>query len=262
MRRSSSLSTAAAFEPHRSPSSPKLPYRPSYQDKRLNSLPNRTVKFDVKSLNLHLSSRVQDVLACAEAMWDYVVDYQMGASPRVPPNSPPPFHQQPVRLDSSPELARSASVGADPIKSALMNLTRDEFDALLTRFELDMQDSINLSMVVEDRLAWAPVTPSRTEERKAFDELCAAWDRYQNVHGREDRSRGSTDTVRPQESHPYADANVASSPPRKDVASAEYEDSLKGGHGDEDVRASSRLPAIPPSHRLNRSARVFVAWKA
>jgi hypothetical protein len=37
-----------------------------------NTLPNQRLKFDLQSLNLHLSMRITAVLACAEAMWEWV----------------------------------------------------------------------------------------------------------------------------------------------------------------------------------------------
>jgi len=39
-----------------------------------NHLPNKSWNFDISSLNMHLSARVTEVLACAEEMWEFIVE--------------------------------------------------------------------------------------------------------------------------------------------------------------------------------------------
>ena len=89
-----------------------------------NTLPNQRLKFDLQSLNLHLSMRITEILACAEAMWEWVCDYQDTQSRRGQP--------QLYRSNSLPR----PSGEADRLSTELVGLSRSEFDVLLTRFEL------------------------------------------------------------------------------------------------------------------------------
>jgi hypothetical protein len=93
--------------------------------KRLNTLPNQRLKFDLQSLNLHLSTRVTEILACAEAMWNWVCEYQDA--------------QRSHRGQHHSHL-RSARLGergdTDRFSVELVGMSRAEFDVLLTRFEL------------------------------------------------------------------------------------------------------------------------------
>lgn len=97
-----------------------------------NPLPNKTVNFDPRSLNLLLTLRVNEVLACAEPMWDWVVDFQEsvaqaqgGAKTTV--GSPRMGEHRTLRASRHRRHAK---------QDALMSLTRLDFDALMRRFEL------------------------------------------------------------------------------------------------------------------------------
>ncbi|TBU23182.1 hypothetical protein BD311DRAFT_819838 [Dichomitus squalens] len=137
-----------------------------------NPLPNKTINFDPRTLNLLLTLRVNEVLGCAEPMWDWVVDFQENVA-------------------RGGEKAGSSSVSEHialrprrrrrhPQEDALMSLTRLDFDALLRRFELDMKARMYLAPALEDRLGWPayPVTP--TEELETFEAMCAAWAGYEH----------------------------------------------------------------------------------
>lgn len=92
-------------------------------------LTEQALQLNLRTLNLHLSLRVREVLACAEAMWDFVIDYQRQKSPRTSSTA-----YRPSRFAHS---SLSLSGGEyDAIHTALMNMTRYEFDELLMRFEL------------------------------------------------------------------------------------------------------------------------------
>ncbi|TCD66604.1 hypothetical protein EIP91_001113 [Steccherinum ochraceum] len=147
---------------------------PSLSDKRKTSrLPNPKFDFDVGLLNLHLLLRTEEILGCAEAMWDYVLDYQHLHDPM---RTIRPTNTRPRSL-VHPKMPRRPT--ADPMHGSLMALSRKEFDILLSRFNLDMKDSMALSAAVENRLDWQAAPPSPSEPRLEFDTQLAAWNRFQ-----------------------------------------------------------------------------------
>lgn len=72
-------------------------------------LPNPALDIDLRSLNLHLALRVKEIVACAEAMWEWVCEFQM--------------REGQLRRD-------------DGIYASILDLTRAQFDELVLRFEL------------------------------------------------------------------------------------------------------------------------------
>ena len=80
-------------------------------------------------MNLLLALKVGEVLACAEPMWDWVVDFQESVA-------------QSAKAMGSPRMSDGAVVRAarrrrrHPKQDALAGLTRTEFDALMRCFEL------------------------------------------------------------------------------------------------------------------------------
>lgn len=96
-------------------------------------LPNRTLNVDLRTLNLHLALRTSEILACSEAMWEWVVEFQETR-----------FKQkQNVRsrsgsvngLNGSAPVPRNNQV-PDLVRDAIEDLTRADFDGLLTQFNL------------------------------------------------------------------------------------------------------------------------------
>lgn len=69
-------------------------------------LPNPALDVDLRSLNLHLALRVKEIVTCAEAMWDWVEEFQMNGRRR------------------------------DGVYARILELTRAQFDELVLRFEL------------------------------------------------------------------------------------------------------------------------------
>lgn len=98
---------------------------------RLNTLPNQRLKFDLQSLNLHLSTRVTEILACAEAMWDWICEYQ--DTQRSPRGQQPHMHKEHSQLRNAHPGERG---GTHRFSAELIGMSRAEFDVLLTRFEL------------------------------------------------------------------------------------------------------------------------------
>lgn len=89
------------------------------------------IKFDARTLNLHLSLRVQEVLACAEAMWDFVEAYQEKAG--LPQGSRAPSV---TSSDSSTPSRPAHHTSRNPKWKDLLALRRWGFDAMLRRFKL------------------------------------------------------------------------------------------------------------------------------
>lgn len=105
-------------------------------------LPNHVMKFDLRSLNLHLACRVAEVLACSEAMWEWVLEYQAKAddAKRLAANRSVPISKTNVTDISAP---RSSSVqppestpSAGGFHNQLVDMSREEFDILLFRFDM------------------------------------------------------------------------------------------------------------------------------
>ncbi|KAI0923210.1 hypothetical protein AcV7_005787 [Taiwanofungus camphoratus] len=240
---------------------------PPWKDLGLNRLPVDGVKFDLRSLNLHLSLRVQEVLACAEAMWDFVIDYQSSHLKEMPKPSPDFVGARQSRSNSaavSPKIPRFRS---DFIHTSLLEMTRSDFDDLLTRFELDMQDCMGFATVVETRLGWGPVAPSRTQQRKDFDAMCVAWAQYQ------DELRSAHEPDAPES--PAAASLVPRSTARntgdgdETVRPRKVSDLLKENlsrsqlsQDDDGPPPLRRVNPTPPSQRLSRTVRVWAALKA
>lgn len=76
-------------------------------------LPNPELRMDLRTLNLHLALRTSEILACAEAMWEWVVAFQ--------------------RERGRPKLGRQL---AESVKSTIAELDRADFDALLSQFDM------------------------------------------------------------------------------------------------------------------------------
>ena len=110
---------------------------------RANQLPNRRLDFDLKSLNLHLSTRVSEIVACAENMWEWVEDFQQRARAREKARARAcEAASEGERKRSSGSGAASAPTGPEVetedgwMKRELLSMSRAEFDVLVTRFEL------------------------------------------------------------------------------------------------------------------------------
>ncbi|KZT25388.1 hypothetical protein NEOLEDRAFT_359341 [Neolentinus lepideus HHB14362 ss-1] len=199
---------------------------------RRSTMPNKTFNFDLRSLNLHLAARVAEIVACAEAMWAWVAEYQAAAAVRG------------GQLDA-------------PTRQALLGLSRADFDNLVTQFELDMSDYVMLGSLLEQRCEWCAPPLQRTQARKAFDIACKTWADYQSQLSRQ-RQRVHSSAVAPPPSHPTPDtSNVRRS--KSDAHRRKRPSSAR-------LAAPANANDPPeqeddPSQRLSRTLRVFVAWK-
>ncbi|CAK5284078.1 unnamed protein product [Mycena citricolor] len=170
----------------------------------LNRLPNSTLNIDVQSLNMHLGLRMAEVLACSESMWEWILSYQVGVRrdraagrPRTGSLASEIGGRRSSRLPlvvSDPETAA--------FKNDVLDLTREDFDALLVRFEMDMKEQMALGSVLRNEFGWPcqPLAPS--QDRKVFITSCERWDQWQQRNQRRSRSPYQVDGW-----------DVASSPP-------------------------------------------------
>ncbi|KAH9851526.1 hypothetical protein C2E23DRAFT_732734 [Lenzites betulinus] len=236
-----------------------------------NPLPNKTINFDPRSINLLLTLRVQEIIACAEPMWDWVVDFQeTGVRSPAAMTSRRTSSQHPLK----PPRRRH-----HPKEEALMNLTRAQFDELLKRFELDMSRRMYLSEATEDRLGWSPYSPSTSEERQDFNAMCAAWAEYErraspgtstrpHADSRSTTSLSQRSGLDTESSRATADPHVHSS--RPDDADGSARRASASVHSGARTAPPSPISTHaaptdlseeepPPS---SRTGRIFVAWKA
>ncbi|KAI0252378.1 hypothetical protein BJV78DRAFT_351287 [Lactifluus subvellereus] len=189
--------------------------------RRLNTLPNQRLKFDLQSLNLHLSMRVTGILACAEAMWEWVCKYQDA--------------QRAHR--GQHHIHRGERGDTDRFSAELVGMSRAEFDVLLTRFELDMRDCINMESRITSAFHAPAPALAQTNDRKAFDNACKKWEEHQIKQRARRRARAAT-TIGIQ-------SQTGTDPPATELL--DFDDGEAAG---------------PTGQRLSRTFRVFCAWKA
>ena len=101
-----------------------------------DKLPITAVKFDARTLNLHLSLRVWEVLACAEAMWDFVEACQERACLSQPQDGRAPSMTSGSDGASSKPSRPAHHATRNPKRKEVLALRRSEFDAMLRRFKL------------------------------------------------------------------------------------------------------------------------------
>lgn len=124
---------------------------------QMRALPNPALDVDLKFLNLHLTLRVKEIVACAEAMWEWVSEFQARGVGR-------------TNLTSG-------------MNAKIMGLTRSQFDELLLRFELDMREHMSLRSVLEDRFNWSVISGPTPQEKRSFDMACEKWEGYRRLEG-------------------------------------------------------------------------------
>ncbi|KAJ4482031.1 hypothetical protein J3R30DRAFT_3285938, partial [Lentinula aciculospora] len=239
-------------------------------------LPNTTMNIDLRSLNLHLALRVTEILGCSETMWEWVLEYQEQARNK-------------KRSQETQARARSRSIGStrppshdkqpapesdnDRLKAVLVELTREEYDDMLRRFYLDMQDCMALPAALDERFGWNIPPAPPPAERKTFEAECEKFQKWEA----EQYQRTSFKSLSGQASRlrPNSPVSIVHSSPTLDGLPALYTENLsmngrssvssnfpkthQGTHSVSSV--ASTAPSTAPSRRLSRSLRVFVAWK-
>ncbi|KAL0956355.1 hypothetical protein HGRIS_002505 [Hohenbuehelia grisea] len=178
-------------------------------------LPNTTMNLDLNNLNLHLAVRIAEVLACAEAMWEWVEEYQAEHSAQ----NDATYARGAGASRSRPLLMTTSSGFAREHEDELLQLEREDFDGLMTQFELNMRDEMAVGKVMEHRFGWHTITTTPSVERKQFDIACEKWDQWQKKLAEEEleeqrrRSQPQPPVLPP--THPYRAISTTSRTPQK-----------------------------------------------
>ncbi|KAK0483713.1 hypothetical protein IW261DRAFT_975986 [Armillaria novae-zelandiae] len=212
-----------------------------------NRLPNTKLHIDLRTLNLHLALRTAEILGCSEAMWEWVLECQREAR-RKRRDSDVASKKRSRSVDAIRHL-REATVEQDPNDPNAMieDMTREEFEALLLRFDMDMQDHMDLGTQNERRFHWTCIPGVITAERKNFD---SAWERRRQW---EDEQRLSNVRVTKDSER---DSQLFVSRGQEDINRMR-----SGSQGSESMTSSCSQSAVNV-RRISRSMGVFVAWKS
>lgn len=107
-----------AYPPSQQTNAAVLKARDTPTSKRMSRLPTSTLNIDLRTLNLHLALRAQEILACSESMWEWVVEFQRTSETSVP------------------SLTAPNNWASDVTRCTILEMTRDDFDHLLNNFAL------------------------------------------------------------------------------------------------------------------------------
>ncbi|KAJ7025328.1 hypothetical protein C8F04DRAFT_1128529 [Mycena alexandri] len=224
-----------------------------------NRLPNATFNIDVRSLNMHLALRTAEIIACAESMWEWVVSYQ--SSERVAGGRP---RAGSLASESVPHSSRivAPNPSKDGFKSAVLDLTREDFDSLLVWFELDMRDNMAIGSTLREQFSWPCIPLAPSQDRKAFNAACERWEQWQDQQKRKFKSPYERHQTRNSIDTPYIHGHDAVNS-RPDVmrGRTSLPDSASRKPSLPDSGSRNRATTAPPAPRLSRSIRVFAAWK-
>ncbi|KAJ3747161.1 hypothetical protein DFH05DRAFT_1392853, partial [Lentinula detonsa] len=257
--------------------SKEQPHKPAH-DVRFR-LPNTTMNIDLRSLNLHLALRVTEILACSETMWEWVLEHQEQArnrkysresKARTRSQSIGPAH--PSSRNNQQPVPESDD---DRLKALLAELTREEYDDMLRRFYLDMQDCMALPAVLEERFGWTTSPAPPPAERKTFEAECEKFQQWEAEQRQKNNFKFSSGQGSRQRTNSTAFPSPVSalnfSPILDGLPASHGMKSPTNGHhsvsssnshsvkSQQDTQSVSS--AAPPSKRLSRSLRIFVAWK-
>lgn len=235
-----------------------------------STLPNSNLSIDVQALNLNLALRAAEILGCSEEMWECVLQYQREArrTRKDVASSKNVLKMRSKSVDAARHRhnKRSSMSGWSEPEDAvtqLEDLTREEFEGLLIRFDLDMQDHMALGSQMEERFSWSASPSPPSVERKAFD---AAWERWCKWD-EEQRTRPPPRGSRPTSlilTNPI-DVSRMNQSERKLPARDQPLDSRGFPARRPETRGSTSTPrndTTAPTKRLSRILGVFVAWKA
>ncbi len=253
-----------------------------------NALPNSNLNIDVQALNLNLALRAAEILGCSEEMWECVLQYQRearrtrkdGASRNV-------LKMRSKSVDAARHRRnKRSSMGGwsepeDPV-ALLEDLTREEFEGLLIRFDLwvaificyrfvliliydsDMQDHMALGSQMEERFSWTASPSPPSVERKAFD---AAWERWCKWD-EEQRNRPPPRGSRPTSlilTNPIDVSRMNHSERKLPTLDQTLVSRVFPARRPETRGSTLQTPrndTTAPTKRLSRILGVFVAWKA
>lgn len=216
---------------------------------RPGRLPNTYLHLDVRSLNLHLALRAAEVRACAEPMWEWVLEYQAK-------------RRAMQRQRSRASLTAFSDIGRHGPDDEVAMLAREDFDELLTRFDMDMRDRCCLKYAVETRLGWPGSAGAPNPERKAFDMACERFDKWREREEAARRARVSMASRRGSLNSALQRSSIARSASR-DARSASKDPRLSAAAREPRISGASSVGEEMKNRRqISRIMCVFVGWKA
>ncbi|KIL63270.1 hypothetical protein M378DRAFT_80013 [Amanita muscaria Koide BX008] len=160
--------------------------------KRGSRLPNAQLHLDLNTLNFHLALRTEEVMACSESMWEWVTDEKDKIALSSSGKNQPAKSRTSL---SSNETGRSR----DNFRDRIVDMTREDFDELLSNFKFDMQDKFSLGYAMTERFNWSISLCQSPPERATFDSACEKWKNWekQERHAATTRSHRSSAYTRP-----------------------------------------------------------------
>ncbi|KAJ2929763.1 hypothetical protein H1R20_g7325, partial [Candolleomyces eurysporus] len=259
--------------------------------RRQSRLPNKTLNIDLRTLNLHLSIRAKEVLACSESMWEWVHEAQKKWK-REKEKEAQRRNGRGFSMESSHPYRPLSLYGNDTPdhKSTVMEMTREDFNQLLLNFEMDMQDQASLHSALKERFQWNVIDSAPPQNRKIFNTAC---EKYEKWLEKEARMSVSSSSARPSRHSLHGPSNISVTAPTPDTPVPHEATKSKTRtrsnshtillHGNGAERANGTVPqaqapqksdalvhfalpsnipsALPPTQKLSRSMCVFVAWK-
>ncbi|KAG5719736.1 Sterol 24-C-methyltransferase [Termitomyces sp. T112] len=239
-----------------------VPDTSSVRLRRGSSLPKATMHMDLKTLNLHLALRTAEIVACSEVMWEWVQKFSVEVKTRRDREAASRIVSRPNRSGSgSIELParRSTISGAtsrssDPFESSILDLTREEFDGLISRFEMDMRDNCDIKNALGERFSWHVSEHTVSQEREAFEKGCDKWDNW------EQEQLAATPSHVRSSRHPPSGAYVTIS--HSSAAEGNHIQGRPVSTEQNTKQISDNSVSSLPTRRLSRSMCVFVAWKS
>ncbi|KAF9485800.1 hypothetical protein BDN70DRAFT_459133 [Pholiota conissans] len=260
-------------------------------------MPNTTLHIDLNPLNMQLTLRAKEIVACSESMWEWVEELQNGpASDKERSGMATPWYVGGV----------DAMADSDVTRSIILDMTREDFDRLLCNFEWDMLDKACMGQALADRFNWHTFEGALLADRKAYNKACMDYDKWLEKDLKLKAAKDAYQCTQNQSHNPVSSLGGVLSPPdlsshdvgqiarsssNPESSSASLAPSIRtlmddrslmatlaapsrtlpetasAGSGSGVVEAASMVSSIPssqmlPQQMLSRAIRVFVAWKA
>ncbi|KAG6890598.1 hypothetical protein C0995_006574 [Termitomyces sp. Mi166 len=228
-------------------------------------LPDTTMHLDVENPNLHLALRAAEIVACSEPMWEWVQKFPAEVMARRERETTSRTTSRSYRSGSGsiemPSRISTASVATsrspDPFESSILDLTREDFDGLISRFEMDMRDKCDVKNALGERFSWYTSESILSQEREAFEKACEKWDKWEQE---QPAATPSHERLHHQPLHPPSGAFVTTHhPPAAEGSRIQgMPVSMEQKKWVSDTSTVSSLA----TRRLSRSMRGFMAWKS
>lgn len=207
---------------------------------KIPGIPNKNLNIDLRTLHLHLALRANEIMACAETMWDWVRDTQLAAK-------------------ANPRRPTLTGSGQEH-HMAVLDLNREDFNQLLLNFEKDMQDQASINVSLKETFDWKTIETEPSSNRLIFDKKLRVYAEYTEKEREREKSPssprfGQVPLVHPARTSRSNSVAQGSAPPKASNGLLQLVPQPV------DDRSGSYLQDVSPTQRLSRSVCVFVAWK-